>query len=167
MADIAGLGKPLPPVWHFGGCVDNSRVIILAIALAQKMGLSLKDMPIAVSASDWVAEKAAAIGTGALALGITVHLGRAPPILGGPEVVTLLTRKSQELFGSRFIIEEDPIKASRLLLLHISNAREKLGLSSNIGEVSPRSQGPNNVENLISPEMDELLNPQGTLLLPA
>ncbi len=167
LGDIAGLGKPLPPVWHFGGCVDNSRVILLAIALAQKMGLSLKDMPIAVSASDWVAEKAAAIGTGALALGITVHLGRAPPILGGPEVVTLLTRKSQELFGSRFIIEGDPIKASRLLLLHISNAREKLGLSSNIGEVSHRSQGPNNVKNLISPEMDELLNPQGTLLLPA
>jgi len=99
LGEISGLGKPLPPIWHFGSCVDNSRVIILAIALAQKMGLSVKDLPIAASASDWIAEKAAAIGTGAVALGITVHLGRAPPILGSPEVVALLTQKSQELFG--------------------------------------------------------------------
>ncbi|MFZ3384016.1 MAG: anaerobic carbon-monoxide dehydrogenase catalytic subunit [Candidatus Methanoperedens sp.] len=157
LGDAAGLGKPLPPVWHFGGCVDNSRVIILAIALAQKMGLSLKDMPIAASASDWVAEKAAAIGTGAIALGITVHLGRAPPILGGPEVVTLLTKKSEELFGARFIIEEDPIKASKLLLLHIGNAREKLGLSS--VRVSDRSPGQNSDGYFISPELDEFVNP--------
>jgi len=162
LGDIAGLGKPLPPVWHFGGCVDNSRAIILAITLAQKMGISLKDMPIAVSASDWVAEKAAAIGTGTVALGITVHLGRAPPILGGSEVVTLLTQKSEELFGARFIIEEDPIKASKLLLLHIGNAREKLGLSSSIGR--HRSQQPDNEEISISP--DEHTNPQNPLLLP-
>ncbi|MFZ3169940.1 MAG: anaerobic carbon-monoxide dehydrogenase catalytic subunit [Candidatus Methanoperedens sp.] len=164
LGDIAGLGKPLPPVWHFGGCVDNSRVIILAIALAQRMGISLKDMPIAASASDWVAEKAAAIGAGTVALGITVHLGRAPPILGGPEVVSLLTRKSEELFGARFIIEEDPIKASKLLLLHIRNAREKLGLSSSIVVVSHRSQQPDNEE--ISISADESLNPQNPLLLP-
>ena len=162
LGDIAGLGKPLPPVWHFGGCVDNSRVIILAIALAQRMGISLKDMPIAASASDWVAEKAAAIGTGTVALGITVHLGRAPPILGGPEVINLLTRKSEELFGARFIIEEDPIKASKLLLLHIGNAREKLGLSSNIGRHGSQQSG--NEE--ISISADESLNPQDPLPLP-
>ena len=128
------------------------------------MGISLKDMPIAASASDWVAEKAAAIGAGTVALGITVHLGRAPPILGGPEVVTLLTRKSEELFGAKFIIEEDPIKASKLLLLHIGNAREKLGLSSSIVMVSHRSQQPDNEE--ISISADESLNPQNPLLLP-
>ena len=164
LGDAAGLGKPLPPVWHFGSCVDNSRVIILAIALAQKMGISLKDMPVAASASDWVAEKAAAIGAGTVALGITVHLGRAPPILGGPEVVTLLTQKSEELFGARFIIEEDPIKASKLLLLHIGNAREKLGLSSSIGMVSHKSQRPDNEE--ISISEDEHITPQNPLLLP-
>ncbi len=164
LGDIAGLGKPLPPVWHFGSCVDNSRPIILAIALAQKMGISLKDMPVAASASDWVAEKAAAIGAGTVALGITVHLGRAPPILGGPEVVTLLTQKSEELFGAKFIIEEDPIKASKLLLLHIGKAREKLGLCSSIGMVSHKSQRPDNEE--ISISEDEHINPQNPLLLP-
>ena len=157
-----GSGKPLPPVWHFGSCVDNSRVILLAIELAKNMGLPLKDMPIAVSAPDWIAEKAVAIGTGAVALGITVHLGRAPPILGGPEVVDLLTRKSEELFGAKFIVEEDPIKASQLLLLHIGKAREKLGLSSNRSSISDNSNAKENAKDieeiLIRPE--ELINPQ-------
>lgn len=157
-------GKPLPPVWHFGSCVDNSRVILLAIELAKNMGLPLKDMPIAVSASDWIAEKAVAIGTGAVALGITVHLGRAPPILGGPEVVDLLTRKSEELFGAKFIVEEDPIKASQLLLLHIGKAREKLGLTSNRSGISHNSNVKDNEDILIYPE--ELINPQNPLLLP-
>lgn len=154
----------LPPVWHFGSCVDNSRVILLAIELAKKMGLPLKDMPIAASAPDWIAEKAVAIGTGAVALGITVHLGRAPPILGGPEVVDLLTQKSEELFGAKFIVEEDPIKASQLLLLHIGKAREKLGLSSNISSISDNSNAKDIEEILIRPE--ELINPENPMLLP-
>ena len=119
-------------------------------------------MPIAASAPDWIAEKAVAIGTGAVALGITVHLGRAPPIQGGPEVVDLLTRKSEELFGAKFIVEDDPIKASQLLLLHIGKARKKLGLSSITSGISENSNAKENAvdieEILIRPE--ELINPQ-------
>lgn len=43
LGEIFGLGKPLPPVWHFGSCVDNSRVIILVTALAEKMGIARKE----------------------------------------------------------------------------------------------------------------------------
>jgi len=164
LGEASGLKKPLPPVWHFGSCVDNSRVIILAIALAQNMGLQLKDLPIAASAADWVAEKAAAIGTGAVALGITVHLGRAPPIMGSPEVVSLLTQKSGELFGAKFIVEEDPIKTSQLLLLHIRKAREKLGTASN-NFISDNPKGQNNEDISISLEPNELINPQNPMLL--
>lgn len=166
LGDISGLGKPLPPVWHFGSCVDNSRVIILAMALAQNMGMALKDLPIAASASDWVAEKAAAIGIGAVALGITVHLGRAPQILGGPEVVRLLTQRSEELFGAKFIVEEDPIKASQLLLLHIGKAREKLGLPSNIASIPDKPEVKNREDILITTEIQEGVNSQYPLLLP-
>lgn len=128
LGQTAGLGKPLPPVWHFGSCVDNGRVVILAAALAEKMGVPIKNLPIAASAAEWITEKAAAIGTGAVALGITVHLGITPPVIGSPVVVSLLTQKSEELFGGRFIVEVDPTKASQLLLEHIKEAREKLGL---------------------------------------
>jgi carbon-monoxide dehydrogenase catalytic subunit len=124
----AGLDRPLPPVWHFGSCSDNGRVIILLSAIAEKLGVPIKDLPIAASAAEWVAEKAAAIGTGALALGVTVHLGIIPPVLGSQEVTTLLTQTSEELFGGKFIVEVDPERASHVLLEHIKMARIKLGL---------------------------------------
>lgn len=124
----AGLDKPLPPVWHFGSCTDNGRVIILISAIAEKLGVPIKDLPIAASAAEWVAEKATAIGTGALALGVTVHLGIIPPILGSTGVTNLLTQKSEELFGGKFILEVDPERASQLILEHIKEARRKLGL---------------------------------------
>ncbi len=129
LGETAGLGRALPPVWHFGSCVDNSRVIILASALAEKLGVQIKDLPIAASAAEWVTEKAAAIGTGAVALGITVHLGVTPPVLGSPAVAGLLTKSSEELFGGKFIVEIEPEKASQLLLEHITSARRKLGLA--------------------------------------
>jgi carbon-monoxide dehydrogenase catalytic subunit len=128
LGKVAGLDKPLPPVWHFGSCVDNSRVIILATALAERLGVSVSDLPIAASAAEWVTEKAAAIGTGAMSLGITVHLGVTPPIIGSPEIVSLLTKKSEELFGGKFIVEIDPDKAAQLILNHITEARKRLGL---------------------------------------
>lgn len=128
LGKAAGFDKPLPPVWHFGSCVDNSRVVILVSALAEKLGVPIKELPIAASAAEWITEKAAAIGTGAVALGVTVHLGVTPPVIGSQAVVSLLTRSSEELFGGKFIVEVEPIRASQLLLEHIKEARGKLGL---------------------------------------
>lgn len=127
LGKTAGFDKPLPPVWHFGSCVDNGRVIILVSALAEKLGVYVKDLPIAASAAEWVTEKAAAIGTGAVALGVTVHLGVTPPFVGSPSVAALLTEKSEELFGGKFIVEVDPLKASEILFDHIADSRKKLG----------------------------------------
>jgi len=124
----AGLEKPLPPVLFFGSCVDNSRAITLITAIAEKLGVSIKDLPIAASAAECMTEKAVAIGIGAVGLGITVHVGVPLPTIGSPNVTTLLTRED-ELFGGRFIYEKDPIKASQLLFDHIKKARKKLGLT--------------------------------------
>ena len=33
------LGGPLPPVLHLGSCVDNSRAVALAVAVAQYLGV--------------------------------------------------------------------------------------------------------------------------------
>jgi carbon-monoxide dehydrogenase catalytic subunit len=126
LGQAAGLNKPLPPVWHFGSCVDNSRVVLLVAALAEKLGVHIKDLPIAASAAEWITEKAAAIGTGAVALGVTTHLGITPPVLGGETVVNVLTDKASELFGGRFIVEIDPEKAAESLKEVIRTKREAL-----------------------------------------
>jgi anaerobic carbon-monoxide dehydrogenase catalytic subunit len=130
LGESSELKEPLPPVWHFGSCSDNGRVMILISAIAEKLGVPIKDLPIAASVAEWITEKAVAIGTGALTLGVTVHLGIIPPILGSNEVTTLLTQKSKELFGGKFIVEVDPEIASQMLLEHIKMARVKLGLEA-------------------------------------
>jgi carbon-monoxide dehydrogenase catalytic subunit len=64
-----------------------------------------------------------------VALGITVHLGVTPLVIGSPAMVSLLTQKSEELFGGKFIVEVDSAKASQLLPEHIKQASGKLGLA--------------------------------------
>ena len=128
LGNAAGLEKPLPPVLFFGSCVDNSRAITLITAIAEKLNVPINDLPIAASAIECMAEKSIAIGIGAVALGITVHVGEAPNTIGSPLVTTLLTQE-EELLRGKFIIESDPIKASQLLFEHISNMRRRLGLA--------------------------------------
>jgi carbon-monoxide dehydrogenase catalytic subunit len=131
---VAGLEKSLPPILFFGSCVDNSRAITLVTAIAEKLGVSIKDLPIATSVAEGMTEKAMAIGIGAVGLGITVHVGVPLPTIGSPNVTALLTQKSEELFDGRFIVETDPIKASQQLLEHISKARTTLGLTINTNQ---------------------------------
>lgn len=75
-------------------------------------------------------EKAATIWAGAKAIGIIVHLGIMPLIVDNKKVTSLLTKKSEEFFGSKFIVEIDPERASQLPLGHIRDARRKFGLVS-------------------------------------
>ena len=129
LGKTSGMDTPLPPVWHFGSCADNARVVNLVCALADSLEVDIKDLPVVVSAAEWVTEKAAAIGIGGVALGFTVHLGITPPVLGSDAVVSMLTKDAESLFGGKFVVENDPIKASEYMLEYIKDKREKLGLA--------------------------------------
>jgi carbon-monoxide dehydrogenase catalytic subunit len=72
----------IPPVLHMGSCVDNTRIIYLAAALAQALGVDMDQLPVAAAAPEWYSEKAAAIACYAVASGVYTVLGVAPPVLG-------------------------------------------------------------------------------------
>lgn len=128
VGQAAGLNAPLPPVLHMGSCVDNSRIGDLISALAGYLKVSIKDLPIAASAPEHQHEKALAIGTWAVALGVLVHLGVVPPVLGGPKVAQVLTGDAEQIFGGKFYVEPDPFKAAQGIIEHIKSKRKKLGL---------------------------------------
>ncbi len=130
VGQAAGLGGPLPLVLHMGSCVDNSRAADLAVALANKLGVDLNQLPVVASAPEAVTEKAVAIGTWAVAAGLPTHLGVVPPVLGSKVVTQVLTSTAKDLFGGYFIVEPDPIKASAQLLSAMSERRKGLGLSA-------------------------------------
>ena len=132
----------IPPVLHMGSCVDNSRVIALAAALASYLGVDIDQLPLAGAAPEWYSEKAVAIGAYVVASGITTVLGVQPPIFGSPHVVQLLADGLDGVVGAKFAVEPDPDKAALLIRRHIEAKREALGLPfvpvDEIGDAAPQ-----------------------------
>ncbi|GAB6172410.1 anaerobic carbon-monoxide dehydrogenase catalytic subunit [Paradesulfitobacterium aromaticivorans] len=125
----------LPPALHMGSCVDNSRIDDLLIALADHMGVAVRELPVAASSPENHSPKALSIGTFFIAQGVDVHIGVNAPITGSPMVEQALTANkgdflvtTDELFGAKLIYEEEPISAARTLINRIMQKRKALGL---------------------------------------
>ncbi len=118
----------IPPVLHMGSCVDNSRVLTLAAALADALGVDIDKLPLAGAAPEWYSEKAVAIGSYVVASGITTVLGVQPSIFGSPHVVELLAGGLDDVVGAKFVVEPDPAEAALWIRRHIEDKRRDLGL---------------------------------------
>ncbi len=134
-ADLAGPGLKavckalgIPPVLHLGSCVDNTRIMVLAAALANTLGVDISALPLAGAAPEWYSEKAVSIGTYVVASGVYTVLGVAPPVFGSPNVVKLLTEGLEGVFGATFAVEPDPNRAAVLIRRHIEKKRAGLKL---------------------------------------
>ncbi len=119
----------IPPVLHYGSCVDNARILQLCAALANELKVDISDLPVGASSPEWYSEKAAAIGLYAVASGIYTHLGHPPNILGSETVTNLAVSGLEDLVGASFVIEPDPVKAAELFDIRIRAKRKGLGLS--------------------------------------
>lgn len=128
LGQAAGI-EALPPVLHFGSCVDNSRIGVLLKALAEKLNVPIHSLPVAASAPEATTEKALSIGTWAVALGVTTHVNPVPRIKGSSLMVKLLTEDLEGLLGARFMVGDDPINVADMLEKHIETKRAALGLT--------------------------------------
>jgi len=134
-ADLAGEGLKgvckalgIPPVLHMGSCVDISRILVAAAAIANALGVDISDLPAAGAAPEWMSEKAVSIGAYVVGSGVFTVLGTIPPVLGSSAVAALLTAGAKDVVGASFAVEPDPFKAAALMIDHIDSQRKKLGL---------------------------------------
>ncbi len=134
-ADMAGEGLKgvckalgVPPVLHMGSCVDISRILVAAAAIANALGVDISDLPAAGAAPEWMSEKAVSIGAYVVSSGVFTVLGTVPPVLGSSTVAGLLTSGARDVVGAAFAVECDPLKAASLMIDHIESQRRKLGL---------------------------------------
>jgi anaerobic carbon-monoxide dehydrogenase catalytic subunit len=127
IGNAAGFGGALPLVLHMGSCVDNSRAVSLATALANGLGVDISDLPIVASAPECMTEKSIAIAAWAIALGVPTHLGSMPPLAGSQAVTELLTSKAKDLLGGYFIIDTNPQSAADKLYAAIQERRRAMG----------------------------------------
>lgn len=128
LGKLAGLNASLPPVWHFGSCVDNSRAVYLASALAKHLGEPIHKLPLVASAAEQAVEKAAAIYLGAVAIGVTTHIGVMPKLGGSDFIMELLANELKKITGSQLMIIIDPDESARQLIESIKQKRKELNL---------------------------------------
>ncbi|HHW14292.1 MAG TPA: anaerobic carbon-monoxide dehydrogenase catalytic subunit [Firmicutes bacterium] len=123
----------IPPVLSFGTCTDTGRISMLVAALADHLGLDTKDLPVAVTAPQYLEQKATIDGLFALAFGLYTHLSPTPPVTGGPELVELLTQGLENLTGGKVALGDDPKTAADGIEAHLNRKREALGMPVLVG----------------------------------
>lgn len=97
----------IPPVLNFGPCLAIGRLEIVATELAKDLGIDLPQLPLVLSAPQWLEEQALADGAFGLALGLPLHLAISPFIGGSKVVSKVLTEDLKTLTGGQLIIEDD------------------------------------------------------------
>ena len=133
------LATGLPLVFHMGACVDNSRGMDLAIAMANEMGVDVPKVPFVASAPEAMHEKAISIGAWAVTMGLPVHVGSLPPVEGSDLVYGVTTQIAHDVFGGNFIFEVDPTIGATKLLDALEYRTWKLGVHKMTAEKNETS----------------------------
>lgn len=128
LKEVCGLLK-IPPVLSFGTCTDTGRISMLVTALADFLDVDVPQLPIAVTAPEWMEQKATIDGIFAVAYGAYTHLSPVPFITGAPKLVKLLTEEVETLTGGKVAVGDDPVQVANDLEAHIAMKRKGLGLS--------------------------------------
>lgn len=118
----------VPPVLNFGPCLAIGRIELLAGQLAKALGVDLCQLPIVVSAPQWLEEQALADGMFALALGFPLHLGLAPFVTGSEAAVELMTERMKSITGGFLFIETEIESAAEAFERIIADKRRGLSL---------------------------------------
>jgi len=121
----------IPPVLHVGSCVDNSRILTILSNMVAEGGLGedISELPVAGAAPEWMSEKAISIGMYFVASGVYTVIGEPLPVLGAPGLTRYLTEEIEKDLGGKWAFEKDPVKAAEMMLEHIKNKRDALGIN--------------------------------------
>ena len=118
----------IPPVLNFGPCLAIGRLEIVATELAKEVGVDLPQLPLVLSAAQWLEEQALADGCFGLALGLPLHLGLPPFVTGSGLAVKLLTEDMKQLTGGQVIINGDAKESADILEKIIMEKRAGLNI---------------------------------------
>jgi carbon-monoxide dehydrogenase catalytic subunit len=119
----------IPPVLNFGPCLAIGRLELIATEVAEVLGVDIPQLPLVLSAPQWLEEQALADGAFGLALGLPLHLAQPPFITGSKLVSSVLTEGLLELTGGQIILEDDVTTAADKLEAIITGKRSALGLA--------------------------------------
>ncbi|MCL2338280.1 MAG: anaerobic carbon-monoxide dehydrogenase catalytic subunit [Firmicutes bacterium] len=130
----ANLTTGLPPVFHMGSCVDNTRCSDLLMDMANEMGVDTPKVPIVASAPEAMSGKAVSIGVWVVAMGVPTHVGAMPPLEGSELIYSITTQVAGDVYGGYFMFETDPEEAAKKMLSALEYRTWKLGVHKKVAE---------------------------------
>lgn len=118
----------IPPVLNFGPCLAIGRLEMVATELAEALNVDIPQLPLVLSAAQWLEEQALADGAFGLALGLPLHLGLPPFITGSALVTKVLTEDMKNLTGGQVIVNGDAAESASILEKIIEDKRKALNI---------------------------------------
>jgi len=118
----------IPPVLNFGPCLAIGRLEIVATEVAEALGVDIPQLPLVLSAPQWLEEQALADGSFGLALGLPVHLGIPPFVTGSKLALQVLCEDMKSLTGGQILVNGDAAESAKMLEEIILQKRKDLNL---------------------------------------
>lgn len=117
----------MPPVWHVGECVDNTRSTGILAGTAGLCGHALKDMPFAQSSPEWGNEKGVGAALAFRLLGLNTYHCVEPQTFGSANVTKFFKEDTKDLLGSVMVVNTDSHALGNQIVADFQQKRKELG----------------------------------------
>ena len=117
----------LPPVWHVGECIDNTKSSGIFAGVAGEAGKPLYEMPFAFTSPEWSNEKGIDAALGFRLMGINSYHCVEAQIHGSKNVIEFLKEGTKDLLGSVMVVNPNPDALGEKIVADIIEKRKALG----------------------------------------
>ncbi|WP_334295157.1 anaerobic carbon-monoxide dehydrogenase catalytic subunit [Lachnoanaerobaculum gingivalis] len=117
----------LPPVWHVGECIDNTKSSGIFAGVAGEASKPLYEMPFAFSSPEWSNEKGIDAALGFRLMGINSYHCVEAQIHGSKNVIEFLKEGTKEMLGSVMVVDTNPDSLGEKIVADIIEKRKALG----------------------------------------
>lgn len=121
------LEPDLPPVWHVGECIDNTRSSGIFAGIAGELEKNIYEMPFAFSSPEWGNEKGIDAALGFRLTGINSYHCVEAAIYGSANVIHFLKEGTRNALGSVMVVDTDPTALANKIITDMKEKRKKLG----------------------------------------
>lgn len=116
----------IPPVLHFGECLDNARASGLFKGLSDLASLETKDMPLAFSSPEWSNEKGIGAALGFRLMGFNSYHCVEPPISGSQNLSKYFYEDTEKTINAKMVVNRDPLELAKQIVQDFDNRRAKI-----------------------------------------
>lgn len=121
------LEPDLPPVWHVGECIDNTRSSGFFAQIAAAAGKNIYEMPFAFSSPEWGNEKGIDAALGFRLLGVSSYHCVEAQIYGSQNVLEFLKDGTRETLGSVMVVDVNAQRLGQKIVDDMKEKRRRLG----------------------------------------